>query len=66
MLKNVLLERGININSHIQLPKAILKQFKEKTGRVFYLNLDCNEIGLAGVSVLGTRETIIQKKLKSC
>lgn len=61
MIKNVLLERGININSHIQLPKAILKQFKEKTGRVFYLNLDCNEIGLAGVSVLGTERLLFRR-----
>ena len=64
MIKNVLLERGININSHIQLPKAILKQFKEKTGRVFYLNLDCNEIGLAGVSVLGTERDYYSEEIE--
>lgn len=41
------------IDSHIQLPKGILKHFSESTGRVFYLDVDTGKIGLAGAKVLG-------------
>mgnify|MGYP003307964025 CR=1 FL=1 len=42
------------IDSHIQLPKGVLKHFAESSGRVFYLDMVTGKIGLAGAGVLGT------------
>lgn len=42
------------IDSHIQLPKGVLKHFSESSGRVFYLDMVTGKIGLAGAGVLGT------------
>lgn len=42
------------IDSHIQIPKGVLKHFSEPSGRVFYLDVETGKIGLAGAGVLGT------------
>lgn len=42
------------VRSHIQIPKGILKQFSDASGRVHYLNVNTGKIGLAGPKVLGT------------
>lgn len=46
----------MSVNSHIQIPKGILKCFgdKEKSGRIWYLNVSNGKIGLAGAGKLGT------------
>lgn len=45
----------MSVNSHIQLPKSILKRFKESSGRVFYLDVDTKKIGLCGIKKLGVQ-----------
>ena len=42
------------VDSHIQIPKGILKYFSESSGRVYYLDVSSGKIGLAGAGVLGT------------
>ena len=42
------------INSHVQLPKGILKHFVDSSQRTFYLDLNSGKIGLAGARKLGT------------
>lgn len=45
----------MSVNSHVQLPKSILKRFKESTGRVFYLDVEMKKIGLCGIKKLGVQ-----------
>jgi hypothetical protein len=42
------------VDSHIQIPKGVLKHFSESSGRVYYLDMVTGRIGLAGAGVLGT------------
>lgn len=42
------------VDSHIQIPKGVLKHFTESSGRVFYLDVATGKIGLAGAGILGT------------
>lgn len=42
------------VNSHIQIPNGILKQFTDASHRVFYLDVKTGYIGLAGSKKLGT------------
>lgn len=41
------------INSHIQLPNGILKQFRESSGRVFYLDIGEKHIGMTSTKAIG-------------
>lgn len=41
-------------NSHVQLPRSVLQQFADPSGRVFYLNLETGHIGMTGPRKLGT------------
>ena len=41
------------MNSHIQLPKSVLNQFKSQDGKVWYLDLVQNKIGLSPAKNLG-------------
>lgn len=42
------------VRSHIQIPKGVLKQFSEASGRVYYLQVDTGKIGLTSAKMLGT------------
>lgn len=42
------------VNSHIQIPNAVLKQFREKSGRIFYLDIKKQHIGLTASNKIGT------------
>lgn len=53
------------IDSHIQVPKGILKHFSESSGRVFYLQVETGKIGLAGAGVLGTEHGYYSEKQES-
>ena len=60
-------------NSHIQLPKCVLKHFSESSGRVFYLDVKTGNIGLTSAAVLGTeygffsdeQEAYLSKEIES-
>ena len=43
------------VDSHIQLPKGILKYFVDTENQVWYLDVDTYEIDSNGASVLGTQ-----------
>ena len=42
------------VDSHIQIPKGVLKHFADHTHRVYYLDTKTEHIGLAGAKKLGT------------
>ena len=42
------------VNSHIQIPKCILKHFCDDSQRAYYLDLKSGYVGMAGVKKLGT------------
>lgn len=42
------------VRSHIQIPKGVLKQFSEASGRVYYLEVNTCKIGLTSAKKLGT------------
>lgn len=42
------------VDSHIQIPKCILKHFSDNSHRVFYLDLETEHIGLTSAKKLGT------------
>lgn len=44
----------MTVDSHIQIPKGILKHFADHTHRVYYLDTKTEHIGLAGAKKLGT------------
>ena len=44
----------MTINSHIQVPNFILRNFTCKTGKVAYFDLKTQRIGYAGTKTLGT------------
>ena len=44
----------MTVDSHIQIPKGVLKHFADHTHRVYYLDTKTEHIGLAGAKKLGT------------
>lgn len=44
------------MKSHKQLPKFIIKNFQNKSGKVYYYDIKNKLIGEAGPKVLGTEE----------
>lgn len=42
------------VNSHIQIPRGVLKHFADHTQRVYYLDTKTEYMGLAGAKKLGT------------
>lgn len=57
-----------NINSHIQIPNAVLKQFRDEKDpekKVWYLDLATGEVKRSASGKLGTEKGIIQRALSS-
>ena len=44
------------MNSHIQMPRFLMKRFKNKNGKVFYLDLETNDIKESTLDELGTEK----------
>lgn len=42
------------VDSHIQIPKGVLKHFTDHSGRVYYLDTKTEHIGLTAAKILGT------------
>ncbi len=54
----------MSINSHIQIPNCILKNFRSANGKVNYLKLDTGNIGSCGSGNLGTELGYYSKEME--
>ena len=55
----------MDIDSHIQLPKGILKHFQASDGRVWYFDLQKERVGLAGAKKPGTQHGYFSNEMES-
>jgi hypothetical protein len=56
----------MSVDSHIQIPKGILKYFGDtaQSGRIWYLNVSSYKIGLAGAGKLGTKSGYYSEEME--
>ena len=52
------------MDSHVQIPKCVLKQFKSQDGKVWHLDLAQGNIGLSAAAKLGTEEDYYSKDVE--